>query len=193
MTRTVVATETRQESVSASDGRNTTSATSETVLTSDERGSPKVVATRFSRLHRPRLLLQPLPPQRSQLPTTLRCNPITYLSLASVDTKMTRERRFLLARHLHRPLREATRSAHVTTLIANPNAEGTPHPKKLLWTLTKNTDDAFSRKQNVLAAALATRTATLTARRSDGGRRMSVTGLEVLKTARVRLLPGIAL
>lgn len=169
------------------------SVTSETVLTSDERGSPKAAATRLCRLHRPRLLPQPLPPQLSQRPTTLRCNPTTYLSLASVDTKMMRERRFLLARHLHRLLREATKSDHVTTLIAMPNAGGTPHPRKLLWTLTRNTDDAFSRKQNVLVAALATRTATLTARRSDGGRRMSVTGLEVLKTARVRLLPGIAL
>jgi hypothetical protein len=185
----VLATETHPENGSVSAERNTMSATGETALMSDERESPKVVAIHSYRHHRPRLLLPPQPQllHRLQLPTTLPSSPSA--STANDDTKTTTERRYLLASHLL--LRAAAMSDRVTTSTAMPNVAGTQYPRKLPWTLTKNTADASNKKQSVLAAALATRTATLTVRRVEGARRMSVTGPEVPKTAHVRLLLGI--
>jgi hypothetical protein len=163
------------------------SATGETVLTSDARENPKVVAIRSCHLHRLRLQLLPLPLQLLPLPITLRSSPSAS---TAVDTKTMIGTRFLASHHLPKAV---TMSDHAITSTAMPIVGGTQHPKKLLWTPTKNTDGVCSRKQSALAATLVTRIATLTARRNEEGRRMSVTGLEALKTARVRLHPGIAL
>ena len=83
-------------------------------------------------------------------------------------------------------------SDRVTMSTAMPNAGGNQHPRKLLWTPTRNTDDASNKKQSVLAEVPATEIATPTARRAEGARRMSMTGLEALKIALARLPPGIA-
>lgn len=178
-------------------GRNTMSVTGETGLTSDGRESLKVVATPSSHSNHHQLLSQsPFLPQlqlqhRSQLPTILPSSPSA--SPANVDTKTTTGRRYPwypLASHLL--LRVAAMSDRVTMSTAMPTAGGNQHPRKLLWTPTRNTDDASNKKQSVLAEVPVTEIATLTARRAEGARRMSVTGLEAPKIALARLPPGIA-
>jgi hypothetical protein len=118
----VVATETRPENGSVSDERNTMSATGETALMSDGRGSLKVVAIHSYPHHRPRLLLPPLPLplHRLQLPTTLPSSPSA--STVNVDTRTTIGKRYLLASRLL--LRAAVMSDRVTTSTAMPNVGG---------------------------------------------------------------------